>query len=78
MKSHASMNRIYRLVWNAALSLWVAVAENAKGRGKGGSVRGSVLFGAGGLTGTETVARRHGLQAAPRAARRWCCSRHWP
>ena len=36
MKSHASMNRIYRLVWNAALSLWVAVAENAKGHGKGG------------------------------------------
>ena len=30
------MNRIYRLVWNAALSLWVAVAENAKGRGKAG------------------------------------------
>ncbi|SFU52012.1 Extended Signal Peptide of Type V secretion system [Polaromonas sp. YR568] len=45
MKSHASMNRIYRLVWNAALSLWVAVAENAKGRGKGGSARSSVLFG---------------------------------
>ncbi len=36
MKSHASMNRIYRLVWNQALNLWVAVAENAKGRGKGG------------------------------------------
>ncbi|MBG6077857.1 filamentous hemagglutinin N-terminal domain-containing protein [Polaromonas sp. CG_9.11] len=36
MKSHASMNRIYRLVWNAALNLWVAVAENAKGRGKSG------------------------------------------
>ncbi|MES2945977.1 MAG: filamentous hemagglutinin N-terminal domain-containing protein, partial [Pseudomonadota bacterium] len=36
MKSHASMNRIYRLVWNETLNLWVAVAENAKGRGKGG------------------------------------------
>lgn len=42
MKSHASMNRIYRLVWNAALCLWVAVAENAKGRSKGGSLRSSV------------------------------------
>jgi trimeric autotransporter adhesin len=42
MKSHASMNRIYRLVWNAALGLWVAVAENAKGRSKGGSGRSSV------------------------------------
>ena len=44
MKSHASMNRIYRLVWNAALSLWVAVAENAKGRSKGGSARDSVQW----------------------------------
>jgi len=42
MKSHASMNRIYRLVWNTALSLWVAVAENARGKSKGGSVRPSV------------------------------------
>ncbi|CAN7228693.1 two-partner secretion domain-containing protein [Polaromonas sp. LjRoot131] len=44
MKSHASMNRIYRLVWNTALNLWVAVAENAKGRSKGGSARGSVQW----------------------------------
>jgi len=36
------MNRIYRLVWNAALNVWMAVAENAKGRGKGGSLRSSV------------------------------------
>ena len=42
MKSHASMNRLYRLVWNAALNIWVAVAENAKGRGKGGSSRSRV------------------------------------
>jgi filamentous hemagglutinin family protein len=45
MKSHASMNRIYRLVWNAALNLWVAVAENAKGKSKGGSARSSVAVG---------------------------------
>ena len=31
MESHASMNRLYRLVWNATLNLWVAVAENGKG-----------------------------------------------
>ena len=37
MKSHASMNRIYRLVWNQVLNAWVAVAETAKGRGKGSS-----------------------------------------
>ncbi|WP_266171361.1 YDG domain-containing protein [Dyella subtropica] len=33
------MNRIYRLVWNAALQLWVAVTENAKARGKSGGAR---------------------------------------
>ena len=43
MKSHASMNRIYRLVWNAALNLWVAVAENARGRGKGGRAASALL-----------------------------------
>ncbi len=50
MKSHASMNRIYRLVWNQALGVLVAVAENAKGRGKSSSSRGLVA-GALALTG---------------------------
>ncbi|SFU51981.1 filamentous hemagglutinin family N-terminal domain-containing protein [Polaromonas sp. YR568] len=40
MKSHASINRIYRLVWNAASSLWVAVAENARGSRKSGARSG--------------------------------------
>jgi filamentous hemagglutinin family protein len=35
MKRHASINRAYRLVWNQVLDAWVAVAENARGRGKG-------------------------------------------
>ena len=39
MKRHASMNRIYRLVWNATTGLLVVVAENAKGRGKSTSGR---------------------------------------
>ena len=39
MHSHSSMNRVYRIVWNDALSMWVAVAENAKGRSKGGTGR---------------------------------------
>jgi filamentous hemagglutinin family protein len=29
------MNHIYRLVWNRSLGMMVAVAENARGRGKG-------------------------------------------
>lgn len=39
MKRHASMNRIYRLVWSQVLNAWVAVAENVKGRGKSTSGR---------------------------------------
>ncbi|MCZ8254363.1 MAG: filamentous hemagglutinin N-terminal domain-containing protein, partial [Polaromonas sp.] len=61
MKSHASMNRIYRLVWNTALSLWVAVAENAKGRGKGSPVRG-------GLAPASLQAGGFSLNTACRAA----------
>ena len=37
MKRHASMNRVYRLIWNQAMNTWIAVAENAKGRSKGSS-----------------------------------------
>ena len=43
MKSHASMNRIYRLVFNAALGIWVAVAENARGKGKGGRAASALV-----------------------------------
>ena len=55
MKSHASMNRIYRLVWNQALGVMVAVAENAKGRGKSSTSRGLVA-GAVALTGSLFLA----------------------
>ena len=34
MNGHATINRIYRLVWSDFLGAWMAVAENAKGRGK--------------------------------------------
>ncbi|MET3132057.1 filamentous hemagglutinin family protein [Oxalobacteraceae bacterium GrIS 1.11] len=36
MSAHATMNRIYRLIWSELLGAWVAVAEHARGRGKGG------------------------------------------
>jgi len=39
MHRHSSMNRVYRLVWNEATGLWVAVAEMARGRGKSGTGR---------------------------------------
>jgi filamentous hemagglutinin family protein len=34
MNRHGSMNRIYRLVWSAVRSVWIPVAETARGRGK--------------------------------------------
>ncbi|MEI8031398.1 MAG: ESPR-type extended signal peptide-containing protein, partial [Comamonadaceae bacterium] len=39
MHRHSSMNRVYRIVWNEALNIWVAVAENAKGRSKSSTGR---------------------------------------
>lgn len=43
MTSHASMNRIYRLVFNEALGVWVAVAEKSRGRGKCGRAASALL-----------------------------------
>jgi len=37
MKRHASMNRIYRLVWSHVHKVWIPVAEIARGRSKGSS-----------------------------------------
>ncbi|MGN6530108.1 MAG: two-partner secretion domain-containing protein, partial [Burkholderiaceae bacterium] len=39
MDTHASFNKSFRLVWSAARSAWVAVAETARGRGKAGRRR---------------------------------------
>ena len=39
MKSHASMNRSYRLTWSEATQSYHAVAETAKGAKKGGGMR---------------------------------------
>ncbi len=34
MNEHASINRLYRLIWNASTGTWVAVSELSRGRGK--------------------------------------------
>jgi filamentous hemagglutinin family protein len=39
MNHHASMNRIYRLIWSEVRSAWVPVAETARGRGISGRAR---------------------------------------
>ena len=64
MNGHASINRLYRLVWSEAQGGWVAVAENARGRGKasGRSKLAAVLFAGIGMTSIAWG------QAAPPAA----------
>ena len=42
MHGHATINRLYRLVWSDTLGTWVAVAETTRGRGKR-SGRGKLL-----------------------------------
>jgi filamentous hemagglutinin family protein len=42
MKKMGSLNHLYRLVWSQTLKLWVAVAENTKGRSKGNNASASV------------------------------------
>ncbi len=39
MKNNGSLNRVYRVVWNAATGVWQAVSECAKGQGKTKSSR---------------------------------------
>jgi filamentous hemagglutinin family protein len=50
------MNRVYRLVWSKVASAWVAVAESARGRGKGASRK---------LIAAALLSAAAGAQAAP-------------
>lgn len=43
MNSHASINRIFRVIWNEALGAWVPVSEIARGRGKRNGRAAAVL-----------------------------------
>src|SRR5687768_539002 len=39
MNGHGSMNRIFRVVWNATLGVWQVASELARSKGKTKSVR---------------------------------------
>jgi filamentous hemagglutinin family protein len=43
MNAHASINRIFRLIWNEALGSWVPVSEIVRGRGKRSGRAAAVL-----------------------------------
>jgi hypothetical protein len=57
MHRHASLNRIYRLVWSHVHRTWVVVSETARGRGK----RSSRKL----LLATATLAVANLAQAGP-------------
>ena len=59
MNQHASINRIYRLIWSEVRSAWVPVAETARGRGKSGRARSKA--------GRNLVAAAISLALAPLA-----------
>ena len=51
MHRHASLNRMYRLVWSHVRQAWVAVAETARGHGK--CARRRLLLAAAALAATS-------------------------
>jgi len=55
MDRHASLNRIYRLVWSHVHKTWVVVAETARGRGKGANRK--LLLAAVALSGAAHLAQ---------------------
>ena len=66
MKSHGSLNHIFRLVWSEALNGWVAVAEQTRGRGKGAGRKLTRLAAAMAAAAAAALAVPSGLvQAAP-------------
>ena len=60
-----SLNRIYRLVWNEACGAFVAVAENASGRGKRSSRTAGALLSSVLLAGMAGTAMAAGPQPPP-------------
>lgn len=65
MSRHASMNRIYRLIWSRVRSAWVPVAETARGRGKSGGAKSVSKYGVvGGVLSFVLTPLAHAAPAA--------------
>ena len=63
MNRHASMNRVYRLVWSHVRNTWVPVAETARGHRK--ASRGSATLAAASMAVALSVASPPSARAAP-------------
>lgn len=53
---HASMNRIYRLIWSQLTQTWVIVSERTRGKGKSANRQ---------LIATALLAATHVAMAGP-------------
>ena len=56
MNGHASINRLYRLIWSDHLQGWIVAAENVRSHSKRSSVGSAARHGAG-RTGTVSWSR---------------------
>jgi len=65
MKKHASINRIYRLVWNRVRHAWQVAPETARGQGKRSGTVGVTPAEA--ITGIARLGRRGHLSALSRS-----------
>ena len=49
------MNKVYSIIWNAALGIWVVVSELTKGKKKSSSRKTVAVLAAGALSGASLV-----------------------
>ncbi len=50
------MNKVYSIIWNAALGIWVVVSELTKGKKKSSSRKTVAVLAAGALSGASLLA----------------------
>ena len=67
MNAHASINRIFRLIWNEALNAWIPVSEIIRGRGKRSGRRAAALAALPMALGLGAAMAAHGAGVAPAA-----------
>jgi len=70
MNAHASINRIFRVIWSEAMGAWIPVSEISRSRGKGGKRSAAVLapLAAALLLGSPAHAARFVLGTEPTPA----------
>ena len=74
MHAHASLNRIYRLVWSAVFQTWVVASELTRGRGKSNAtplLNAALLVSLAGLSGNAGFSSLHAINCPYSVTSRW-------